>query len=179
VPTKTRKAQYAASQTVTFAFIVSLCLGTAGFFFVEEFLALLGAAPDVLPGATAYLEVMSLGLFAMFGFFVFIALMRGAGDTITPMLVMLGTVVFNVILDPFLIFGWWVFPELGVQGAAIATIFSRGLAMVVGLWIMLRATAACGSGPRRWCRTRPTSGSWSASGSRHPSRAPAAPSRSS
>lgn len=135
---ETRKAQYAASQTVTFAFIVSLCLGTAGFFFVEEFLALLGAAPDVLPGATAYLEVMSLGLFAMFGFFVFIALMRGAGDTITPMLVMLGTVVFNVILDPFLIFGWWVFPELGVQGAAIATIFSRGLAMVVGLWIMLR-----------------------------------------
>ncbi|WP_226011516.1 MATE family efflux transporter [Halomicrobium salinisoli] len=144
-----RKAQYAASQTVTFAVVVSLVLGVVGYFFVEDFLRLLGASPDVLPGATAYLEVMSLGLSAMFGFLVFIALMRGAGDTITPMLVMFGTVVLNVILDPFLIFGWTVvesaplvgtvgFPELGVQGAAIATIFSRAVALVVGLGIMLR-----------------------------------------
>ncbi len=144
-----RKAQYAASQTVTFAFLVSLTLGVLGYFFVEDLLTLLGASPQVLPGATAYLEVMSLGLWAMFGFLVFIALMRGSGDTITPMLVMFGTVVLNVVLDPFLIFGWTVvenaplvgtlsFPELGVQGAAIATIFSRAVAMVVGLGIMLR-----------------------------------------
>jgi putative MATE family efflux protein len=57
------------------------------------------------------------------------------------MLVMFGTVILNVILDPFLINGWslgpLVFPELGIQGAAIATVFSRSLAMLVGLYIML------------------------------------------
>jgi putative MATE family efflux protein len=85
----------------------------------------------------------------MFGFFVFVALMRGYGDTITPMLVMFGSVVLNIIIDPFLIFGWTVvenapvvgtlsFPELGIQGAAIATVFSRGLALIVGLTIMFR-----------------------------------------
>jgi len=56
--------------------------------------------------AASYMEVISLGLVAMFGFAVFIALMRGYGDTITPMLVMFGSVVLNIALDPFLIFGW-------------------------------------------------------------------------
>jgi putative MATE family efflux protein len=138
---ETEQAEYAASQTVTFAFIGSLILGVGSYPFVEGFLAFLGASPEVLPGATAYMEVIALGLPFMFGFFVFIALMRGAGDTITPMVVMFGTVVINVILDPFLINGWAIgpvaFPELGIEGAAIATIFSRSLAMVVGLGIML------------------------------------------
>ncbi|MEZ3162537.1 MATE family efflux transporter [Halorubrum sp. RMP-47] len=138
---ETKKAEYAASQTVSFAIIASVVFGTIGYPFVEDFLAFLGASPEVLPGATAYMQVVALGLPFMFGFFVFISLMRGAGDTITPMLVMFGTVVVNVILDPFLINGWAIgpvaFPELGIQGAAIATIFSRALAMAVGLYIML------------------------------------------
>jgi len=64
--------------------------------------------------------------------------MRGYGDTITPMLVMFGSVLLNVILDPFLIFGWGPFPRLGIEGAAIATVFSRSLALVVGLAIMFQ-----------------------------------------
>jgi putative MATE family efflux protein len=67
------------------------------------------------------------------------------------MLVMFGSVVLNIIIDPFLIFGWTVvedapfvgtiaFPELGIQGAAIATVFSRALALVVGLAIMFRGS---------------------------------------
>ncbi|NHX41109.1 MULTISPECIES: MATE family efflux transporter [Haloarcula] len=144
-----REAEYAASQTVTFAVIVSFGLGIVGYLGVDTFLSLMGASEDVLPMATSYMEVISLGLLFMFGFFVFVALMRGYGDTITPMLVMFGSVVLNIIIDPFLIFGWTVvenaplvgtisFPELGIEGAAIATVFSRALALVVGLAIMFR-----------------------------------------
>ncbi|MFC6863515.1 MATE family efflux transporter [Halomicroarcula sp. GCM10025817] len=143
-----RQAEYAASQTVTFALVASVLLGVAGYFFVGDFLALLGASDQVLPGATGYLQVVSLGLTAMFGFFVFISLMRGAGDTVTPMLVMLGTVILNIVLDPFLIFGVGPFPELGVVGAAIATVFSRGLALVVGMTIMLRGDRGVRIRPR-------------------------------
>ncbi|GAB3688837.1 MATE family efflux transporter [Salinarchaeum chitinilyticum] len=132
------QAEFAASQTVTYALLFSVVLGSVGYFFVGRFVRALGAQPDVAPQATNYLEVMSLGLFAMFGFIVFIDLMRGAGDTVTPMLVMLGTVILNVVLDPFLIFGVGPFPELGVQGAAIATVFSRIVAMLVGVTIMFR-----------------------------------------
>ncbi|MFC6721388.1 MATE family efflux transporter [Halobacteriaceae bacterium SHR40] len=135
---KEREAEYAASQTVTFAVILSVVLGATGYFLVEEFLSVMGASADVLPLAASYMEVISLGLVFMFGFFVFIALMRGYGDTITPMLVMFGSVVLNIVLDPFVIFGWGPFPELGIQGAALATVFSRGLALVVGLAIMFR-----------------------------------------
>ena len=134
------QAEYAASQTVTFAILGSLLLGAVGYFFVDDFLALLGADPSILPLAASYMQVVSLGLVFMFGFFVFISLMRGYGDTITPMLVMLGTVVLNIVLDPFLIFGWGPFPELGIEGAAYATVFSRALAMVVGMVIMLQGT---------------------------------------
>jgi putative MATE family efflux protein len=135
-----RAAEYAASQTVTFALIASVLLGAAGFVFVDDLLVVFGASPGVLEAATAYMRVISLGLPFMFGFFVFVSLMRGYGDTVTPMLVMFGTVILNVALDPFLINGWWAFPELGIEGAAYATVFSRGLAMAVGLGIMFEGT---------------------------------------
>jgi putative MATE family efflux protein len=154
---ETGKAEYAAAQTVTFAFLGSALLGGIGYPVVRPFLAFLGASPEVLPGATAYMRVIALGLPFMFGFFVFISLMRGAGDTITPMVVMFGTVVLNIVLDPFLIFGFEAnplfgmlglagvqtdllavtgFTGMGIEGAAIATVFSRSLAMLVGLGIM-------------------------------------------
>ena len=130
------RAEFAASQTVTFAVVASLVLGAFGYLAVGDILPLLGASGAVLEGATAYLEIISLGMVFMFAFFVFMSLMRGYGDTITPMLVMLATVVVNLVLDPFLIFGWGPFPEMGVVGAAYATVFSRALATVIGMGIM-------------------------------------------
>jgi putative MATE family efflux protein len=132
-----REATYAASQTVSAAILASLVLGGLGYLFVEDLLRFLGAEGAVLDAATSYMEVVSLGLVFMFGFFVFISLMRGYGDTVTPMLVMFGTVVLNIAIDPLLIFGVGPFPRMGVTGAAVATVFSRGLAMVVGLGLML------------------------------------------
>lgn len=127
---------FAASQTITFSLIAALTIGLVGFLVSEFMLGLLGASSNVLPLANSYLKIFFLGLFFPFGFSVFIALMRGYGDTLTPMYVMFGSVVLNIILDPFLIFGWSIFPRLGVEGAAIATVFSRGLALVVGLYIL-------------------------------------------
>jgi putative MATE family efflux protein len=131
------QAEYAASQTVGFSLITATGLGLVGYVIVDDLVQLLGAEPAVATMAISYLQVVSLGLVFMFGFSVFISLMRGYGDTITPMLLMFGTVVLNIILDPFLIFGWWIFPELGVTGAAVATIACRGLAALVGMIILL------------------------------------------
>ncbi|MCX2818280.1 MAG: putative MATE family efflux protein [Methanobacteriota archaeon] len=134
------EAEFAASQVTGFSLIASVVLGAGGYFIVEDFLALTGASDTVVRLGASYMEVISLGLVFMFGFFTFIFLMRGYGDTITPMLVMLGSVVLNILLDPFLIFGWGPFPEMGIQGAAVATVFSRSLALGVGLFVMLRTT---------------------------------------
>ncbi|MFB6147017.1 MAG: MATE family efflux transporter [Halobacteriaceae archaeon] len=131
-------AEYAAAQTVTFSLLAAVVLGGVGYVVVEDILRLLGASPAVLPRATAYLEIVSLGMVFLFAFFVFMSLMRGYGDTITPMLVMFVTVVVNMVLDPILIFGWGPAPELGVAGAAYATVASRALATAIGLGIMFR-----------------------------------------
>ncbi|WP_336023381.1 MATE family efflux transporter [Halobellus salinisoli] len=153
------EAEYAASQTVAFATLGSILLGVVGYFAVGPFISFLGASPDVQPLAAGYMQVISAGMPFMFGFFVFIALMRGYGDTVTPMLVMLGSVVLNIAIDPILIFGFDGNPLFGmlglrgveaslfastgytgsgVAGAAIATIFSRALAFVVGIVVMLQ-----------------------------------------
>jgi len=154
-----REAEYAASQTVSFAVISSIILGVIGYFAVDQLMTIYGASESVKPLAVNYMEVISLGLVFMFGFIMFISLMRGAGDTVTPMVVMFVSVVVNIVLDPFLIFGFVDNPLFsmvgmtgledqlfemtgytgdGLRGAAIATIFSRALAFVIGLGIMFR-----------------------------------------
>ncbi|UHQ98996.1 MATE family efflux transporter (plasmid) [Natrinema zhouii] len=154
-----RKAEYAASQTMVYAVIASLVLGVVGYAFVDEFLVLLGTGPEISPLVVDYMQVYSVGLVFVFGFAVFMALMRGYGDTITPMYVMAGSVVINVLLDPILIFGFqsnplfgylgaggleaWLlgltgYTGSGIEGAAIATVFSRALAFAVGIAVMFR-----------------------------------------
>lgn len=132
-----KMVNFTASQTITFSFIASLLFGLLGYVVGDELLAIYGASEQVLPLAYSYLRIIFLGLAFMFGFAVFIALMRGYGDTKTPMYVMLGSIVLNIILDPFMIFGWGPFPVLGIEGAAIATVSCRALAFFVGLYILI------------------------------------------
>jgi putative MATE family efflux protein len=131
-----KNVNFAASQTVTFSALASVVLGFTGYFFMGDLVKLLGAKGGVAASAAGYMEIISLGLFAMFGFAVFMSMMRGFGDTVTPMILMLGTVILNIVIDPFFIFGWWIFPEMGVDGAALATIISRFLSLGVALWIL-------------------------------------------
>ncbi len=99
---------------------------------------LFDAEPAVVAAATSYMQIYAVGLVFVFGFLMFTALMRGYGDTVTPMLVMFVSVVINIVLDPLLIFGVGPFPELGIAGAAYATIFARGVTLAIGLWLMFR-----------------------------------------
>ena len=61
---------------------------------------------------------------------------RATGDTKTPSLIMLSAVFINVIMDPILIFGWGPIPALGMQGAAIATVFSRTTTLIIAIWVL-------------------------------------------
>jgi Na+-driven multidrug efflux pump len=59
--------------------------------------------------------------------------MRASGYMLRSFLVMLTCAVFNIILDPRLIRGYWIFPELGIRGAALATIIARAFGMIATL----------------------------------------------
>ena len=133
-------ADFIASQTFGFVGIVSIVLAVAGFFLSESVVHLLGPDPAIIPAAAAYLKVWFVGVPFIFGFFVFQALIRGSGNTVSPMRLMIASTVLNIVLDPFLIFGWGPFPAMGVPGAAVATVFSRGLATIFGVIILFRGT---------------------------------------
>jgi putative MATE family efflux protein len=119
-------------------------------------------ADQVIPMAADYMRVFFLGLPALFGFFVFSALMRGYGNTRAPMVVMFVSVLVNVVIDPVFIFGFTDNPlfgmlgvpeaeatlhaltgfgGLGIEGAALATVLSRAIATVIGIYVIFGTSA--------------------------------------
>jgi len=130
-----------AGQTISFITLVSIVLAVVGYFVTDPLLARLPADAEtaalIVPLAADYMRLFMLGVPFVFGFFVFVSLMRGYGNTRAPMRVMLVSVVLNLALDPLLIFGVGPFPELGIQGAAVATVFSRAVATVLGMYLLL------------------------------------------
>lgn len=140
-----REAGRVAGTTLGFVMLISLVIAAAGYAAVEPTLALLPAdaatARDIVPLAAAYMRVFFLATPFLFGFYVFVALMRGYGDTRGPLRVMVISVALNVVLDPILIFGWGRFDGYGIEGAAWATLASRAVATVIG-WYVIFGTSA-------------------------------------
>jgi len=116
-------AKKVAAQALTFSFIASIILGIFGAIFTPQIVKLLGAPSGVLENGIIYLRLMMLGLPTVFLFFTFNAIKQSQGDTFSPMLFSILSVTLNIILDPILMI---VF-DMGIAGAAYATIFSRGI----------------------------------------------------
>lgn len=78
------------------------------------------------------------------------AALRGTGNMKPGTLAQVGSVLFNMVLAPLLIFGWLGFPKMGVEGAGLATFVSVALA-TVGLWLyFLRPATFLKLRPREW-----------------------------
>ena len=137
-----------AGQILVFISTLAILLGMLGYYVTEPMLELIPSQQEttaqIVPLAGDYMEVFFLGMPFLFGFFVFSSLMRGYGNTKTPMRVMALSVAINVVLDPLVIFGVGPFPRMGIEGAALATVFSRGVASVVGFYVLFGTDA----GPR-------------------------------
>ena len=153
------RSSHVAGQTLSFVTIVAVALAISGWLLSPRLMWLVGAEPgsNAFEYAVSYTRIIFVGAIFMFWFFIFDALSRGWGDTRTPLYLMVVSVTLNVVLDPFLILGFdgnpvfgWVgaadlqtslygvtgFDGWGVEGAAIATVFSRGLAATAGLYLL-------------------------------------------
>jgi putative MATE family efflux protein len=98
----------------------------------------MGAREHILLMATSYLHVLFGGLFFLFFTFQVMAVFQGSGDTVTPMKVGAFSIALNICLDPVLIFGLLGAPRMGVMGAAIATLISRGIGVILFVRLLLR-----------------------------------------
>lgn len=131
-----KEANEAAGQVFTFIMIIGVVSGAAGFILAPWILTLVGTPSDVFPLALIYLRIVLLSMPFVFAYISFRFLLRGIGDMVTPMLIRAVLVVFNLILDPILIFGIGPVPELGVTGAALATATARIISAMVGMYLL-------------------------------------------
>ncbi len=135
---KPREAADAAVQSILVGVAASIPFSLAGIFFAKEILAIMGADAWSIAYGYRYTQWMLGGNFVLMLIFVINAIFRGAGDAAIAMRVLWLANAINIVLDPALIFGWGPFPELGIEGAAIASNIGRGVGVVVQLVVLLR-----------------------------------------
>lgn len=129
-------AAKSATHAIYMGLTVSVLMGIIGIIFAPNFLALLGAEPQVVRDGTLFTRLMLGGNFVVVFLFLLNSIFRGAGDAAIAMRVLWIANVLNCILDPLLIFGIWIFPELGVTGAAVATLIGRGIGLIYACYKM-------------------------------------------
>lgn len=113
--------------------IMALTLGTTGFVFAEALLGLMGTPEGMMAEAKAYLQINFLGILFLFGYNFISTVLRALGDSKTPLRFVAIAVVMNIIINPLFIAGF----NLGVEGAAYATIVSQGSAFLYGIIYVL------------------------------------------
>jgi len=100
---------------------------------IEPLFRLLGAGDNLLPYIDTYMSVWFSGAIFYVLIMVSNSSLRASGDTKTPALIMAFSSLINLALDPLLIFGWGPFPELGIQGAAVASVIAWGITAFLAL----------------------------------------------
>ena len=98
----------------------------------------MGAEEDLIPLIHEYMFIWYLGVGLVAIPIVGNSAIRASGDSKTPSLVMMMAAIINAVLDPLLIFGLGPFPQMGIQGAAVATVISYCCALMAGLWVLGR-----------------------------------------
>ncbi len=131
-----RMASRSAGNLIAFMGLMAITISILGYTLSPIFLSWMRVPGDVYGFAVNYIRVIFIGIPFTFMGFAFNIVMSSLGDTRTPTYIGIVSSLINMVLDPFLIFGWWIFPRLEVIGAAIATISSRTLVSVIGLYLL-------------------------------------------
>ncbi|MBU7595675.1 MATE family efflux transporter (plasmid) [Metabacillus halosaccharovorans] len=122
---KPEKARHISQQSIILAILFGVATGIITLFFAGPLLKLMGIEANVLEAGEIYFKIVAIPSVFMSLMFVLSAILRGAGDTRAPMKVSILINVVNAVLDYILIFGFWLVPEMGIVGAALATVFAR------------------------------------------------------
>ena len=133
--TANRVAQQAVVVSAAYAVIMAL----VGHFFGEYIVRFITHDPQIVAMGTAYLRIEFIGGATVTFRMMMDAIMQASGDSVNPMWIAVVYRCFHIALSPFLIFGLWIFPKLGVTGAAYTGVIAQSLGVFLGLNVLLGA----------------------------------------
>lgn len=148
----------ATAQSLTFTLLLSIGFGVAGYLFAEPLVVdLVGAQGVVKDYAIGYMEVIVGGSFSILILLQLVAILRAVGDSKTPMYLLIGSNVLNLLLSILMVYGpdppssfAWAGPiaeffgieRRGVVGAAESTVIARTIAIALGMIVLAKHSSA-------------------------------------
>ncbi|MEA3267152.1 MAG: MATE family efflux transporter [Candidatus Fermentibacteria bacterium] len=133
-----QNVRHLATNSLLLGFPVVALFALAGSLTIEPLFRLLGAEGATLGYIKEYMQIWYIGVPFVVIPMIGNNIIRATGDMKTPGLIMVSIAILNSILDPLLIFGLGPFPELGIAGGALATLFSRAIGMTLAFTILVK-----------------------------------------
>jgi putative MATE family efflux protein len=127
------ETERAIKETIILKWISAIFIGILGYVLTPFIMDILGAEGDVQRLGVIYGRIIFLGLGFYFSTYSVFTALRGVGNPMMAMVLMIMLNVLNAGLDPLLIFGIWIFPEMGIAGAALASVISNAVTFCIGL----------------------------------------------
>ncbi len=128
---KPEEVDRAAGTAMGLAILIGLLMAVVCLPNMDRLLRVFGATGAVLPLANEYMSILAAGAVVMSVGLVMGNIVRAEGSPMLSGAAMIASAVTNIVLDPILIFGLGPAPEMGVAGAAIATVIGRGVGVVI------------------------------------------------
>ena len=130
------RVQRLTTDSLLLVALIILVVAGLSYLNLDTIFRLMGASNESLPLIDEFMIPWLMGVVFVVIPIVGNSAIRATGDTKTPSIIMVIAAVVNAVLDPILIFGYGPFPEMGIRGAAIATVISYISIMIAGLWVL-------------------------------------------
>jgi len=134
------EASHAGMQALIISLAVTLVISVLGIVFASDILRIMGGSEKVVREGAVFTRIMLGGSFVIILLFLINGIFRGAGNAAIAMRSLWLASIANIILDPCLIYGLGPFPEMGLKGAAIATVIGRGLGVAYQCYYLFTGT---------------------------------------
>ena len=131
---KFEEANTIASNGVLLALLSSVVFAIVGALASRLFFAMQTDDQLIVQYGTEYMTIITLGSLGVFLQITYERLLQSTGKTIFNMITQGAGAIINIILDPIMIFGWFGFPEMGVKGAALATVIGQFCAVLLAVY---------------------------------------------